>query len=229
VKWLYTGNFGLPAIPVTAEETEARAAWDYPWFGSKPTRYTPGKEPAEFTWVGGRKEIVDAEKVGFLRRYVQSELGEFKFDKKLIRKAMTDAMKARFGKAVASGHWRHPSTVPDLEITTVLDFGTPCWLLMPSDLPIGYWRSPPVVGLTRRGGTQEAEQTSEERAQEGEHPTRLSGRGLTVFRHCVRSKLRGGSAPLYLAPRSRTTSTRTRSTALATSPLITTCAGSLST
>ena len=55
---------------------------------------------------------------------MKSQLGEFKFDKKLIRKAMTDAMKARFGKAVASGHWRHPSRVPELEITTVLDFGT---------------------------------------------------------------------------------------------------------
>ena len=55
VKWLYTGNFGLPAIPVTADETAARAGWDYPWLGLKPTRHTPGKPTAEFTWVGGEE------------------------------------------------------------------------------------------------------------------------------------------------------------------------------
>jgi hypothetical protein len=73
--------------------------------------------------VGGKKEIVDAEKVGFLQRYVKSELGEFKIDKTFLKKAAREAMRSRFGKPAGSDQWRHESGVPDLEVTTVLDFG----------------------------------------------------------------------------------------------------------
>jgi hypothetical protein len=122
VKWLYTGNYGFPSIPMTDQEAAARAAWDYPWFGLKPTRHTPGKPAAEFTWVGGKKEVVDAEKLGFLQRYVRAELGEFKIDKRLLKKATREAMRSCFGKPEGSDHWRHESRAPDLEVTTVLDF-----------------------------------------------------------------------------------------------------------
>jgi hypothetical protein len=124
VKWLYASNYGLPPLPLTEEERMAGRQWDYPWFGLKPTRHTPGKPGAEFTWAGGKKEIVDAEKVGYLQRYVRSELGELKVDKRLLRKTIKEAMTLRFGKPIAgTDNWKHEVQSSGLNITTALDYG----------------------------------------------------------------------------------------------------------
>ncbi|MGH7438589.1 MAG: hypothetical protein ACRENE_23115 [Polyangiaceae bacterium] len=157
IKWLCTGNYGYPPMPVTEEEKAADAIWDYPWFGRNhglgPYR-SPGRAGAEFTWVGGRKSVVDADKVRALNRFVQREFGAFKIDRKLLRIALKEAMKPAFGAPVISGTgWSYVSRVAGLRVTTNLDFGGQ----KPSQLRYSQWVHLPKVterdvGLLEHGG-----------------------------------------------------------------------------
>ena len=144
-KWLFTGNYGYPPIPVTEEEKAVDAVWDYPWFGRShglgPYR-SPGRPGAEFTWVGGKKSIVDADKVRALQRWVRRECGEVRVDKKLLRSAIKTAMKPSFGVPVISGTgWSYSSQVAGLRVTTSLDFGG----RKPSQLRYSHWIHQPKV------------------------------------------------------------------------------------
>ena len=48
------------------------------------------------------------------QRFVRSELGEFRIDKKLLKKTIREAMRSRFGKVVGTDQWRHASPVRSL-------------------------------------------------------------------------------------------------------------------
>ena len=145
IKWLCTDNYGYPAIPVSDGEKAADATWDYPWFGRDhglgPYR-SPGRPGAEFTWVGGKKTVVDADKVRALQRYVGRESGAFKIDRKLLRGAIKEAMKSSFGAPVVSGTgWQYATQVAGLVVLTNLDFGGRA----PSQLRYSQWVQRPKV------------------------------------------------------------------------------------
>ena len=139
-----------PLCPVTDEEKAARARWDYPWFG-RPVR-TQGKTGADFIWLGGRKETVDAEKVGALQRYIRSQLGEFRIDKKLLKKQMREAMCARFGKPVEGDGWLHAVKIKVLEVKTMIDFGGPHGNQLEYDQRVYLVRGEKRVWLLEYGG-----------------------------------------------------------------------------
>ena len=128
IKWLFTGNYGYAPIPVTEEEKAAEAVWDYPDFkrghGPLGPYRSAGKPGVEFTWLGGKKSIVDADKVPAINRFVQLECGAFKTDRKLLRSAIKEAMKPTFGSPVVSGTgWSYSMQIAGLRVMTSLDFG----------------------------------------------------------------------------------------------------------
>ncbi len=145
VKRLFDNNYGYPPIPWTEEEKATWARWDYPWFGRDyglGAYRSPGRPGADFTWIGGKKSIVDADKVRSLHRWLRRECGEVRVDKKLLRSAIKEAMKPTLGSPVINGTgWSYISQVAGLRVTTNLDFGG----RKPSQLRYSQWIHQPKV------------------------------------------------------------------------------------
>ena len=108
IKWLFTGNYGYPAIPVSEQETAADAPWN-PW---TPYRFSgPQKQ-----WNPSAVESVRAKD-----RHAQEGRGAYKIDKPLLKRRLKRAMCDRFGKPKSGGYY-YVSQARELRVTSVLDF-----------------------------------------------------------------------------------------------------------
>ena len=108
IKWLFTGNYGLPPVPVTEGETAASARWQ-PW---TPWRFSRTTAPWDPTAV----ETIRAEE-----RYAQEQRGAYKINKPLLKRRLNRAMQDRFGKS--SGGFYYVTRVGHLQVASALDFG----------------------------------------------------------------------------------------------------------
>ena len=108
IKWLFTGNFGYPPVPVTERETAASARWQ-PW---TPWRFSRTTVP----WDPAAAETNRAEE-----RYAQEQRGAYKINKPLLKRRLNRAMQDRFGKS--RGGYYYVTQVGNLQVATSLDFG----------------------------------------------------------------------------------------------------------
>jgi hypothetical protein len=102
-KALFTGNYGYPPVPVTAEEAAADALWQPP----RPYQRSLIPTPEEARARDREKGEWD---------------GTYKIDKPMLKRRLHRAMCDRFGKPKDRSYY-YVSQAGELTVTSVLDFG----------------------------------------------------------------------------------------------------------